>query len=128
LNDVWLQDEVYHTVVFLDYDGNVCHKYVIKHGEYLPEIPSNANYVAIFQGWKNTATGRKLDVRLPILENTTYQSMWIPAEYLILNGLAVANAELEDIDIEALEALVETAKEMKKAAEEQKADAEENDE
>ena len=128
LNDVWLQDEVYHTVVFLDYDGNVCHKYVIKHGEYLPEIPSNANYVAIFQGWKNTATGRKLDVRLPILENTTYQSMWIPAECLILNGLAVANAELEDIDIEALEALLETAKEMKKAAEEQKADAEENNE
>jgi hypothetical protein len=112
----------------LDYDGNVCHKYVIKHGDYLPEIPSNANYVAIFQGWQNAATGRKLDVRLPILENTTYQSMWIPAEYLILNGLAVANAELEDIDIEALEALLETAKEMKKAAEEQKADAEENDE
>jgi hypothetical protein len=54
--------------------------------------------------------------------------MWIPAEYLILNGLAVANAELEDIDIEALEALLETAKEMKKAAEEQKADAEENNE
>ncbi len=128
LNDIWLKDEVYHTVVFWDYDGKICHKYVVKHGEYLPEIPSSANYVAIFQGWKNVATGRKLDVRLPVLEDTTYQSMWIPAEYLILNGLAVANAELEDIDIEALEALLETAKEMKSAAKEQKAETETDNE
>ena len=128
LNDVWLQDEVYHTVVFLDYDGNVCQKYIIKHGEYLPEIPSAANYVAIFQGWQNTATGRKLDVRLPILEDTMYQSMWIPAEYLILNGLAIANVELEDVDIEALEALLETVKEMKKAAKEQETETEAADE
>ena len=128
LNDIWLQDEVYHTVVFLDYDENVCQKYTVKHGEYLPEVPSAANYVAIFQGWQNTATGRKLDIRLPVLENTTYQSQWIPAEYLILNGLAVANAELEEIDIEALEALLETAKEMKKAAMDQEAETEAADE
>ena len=128
LNDIWLQNEVYHTIVFLDYDGNICHKYVVKHGEYLPEIPSVANYVAIFQGWQNIVTGRKLDIRLPILEDTTYQSKWIPAEYLILNGLAVANAELEEIDIEALEALLQTAKEMKEAAMAQETETEAADE
>jgi hypothetical protein len=115
-------------VVFLDYDENIYHKYVVKHGEYLPEIPSAANYVAIFRGWQNTETGRKLDVRLPVLEDATYQSMWIPAEYLILNGLAEADAALEDIDIEALEALLEAAKEMKRAAMEQEAEAEASDE
>jgi hypothetical protein len=128
LNDIWLQDEEYHMVVFLDYDENIYHKYVVKHGEYLPEIPSAANYVAIFRGWQNTETGRKLDVRLPVLEDATYQSMWIPAEYLILNGLAEADAALEDIDIEALEALLEAAKEMKRAAMEQEAEAEASDE
>ena len=101
---------------------------MVKHGEYLPEIPSAANYVAIFQGWQNIVTGRKLDIRLPILEDTTYQSKWIPAEYLILNGLAVANAELEEIDIEALEALLQTAKEMKEAAMAQETETEVADE
>ena len=47
---------------------------------------------------------------------------------MILNGLAVANAELEEIDIEALEALLQTAKEMKEAAMAQETETEAADE
>ena len=116
LRDVWLEEQQYHTVLFLDYHGNTYKKYMVKHGEYLKEVPSIATYVAVFNGWQNVVTGRKLDVRLPILEDVAYQSTWINAEYLILNGLAVADAELSHVDVEALEALLESVKQMQESA------------
>lgn len=125
LRGVWMEETQYHTVSFLDYYGNTYNKYVIKHGEYLTEIPSIATYVAVFNGWQNVATGKKLDVRLPILENATYQSTWIEAEYLVQNGLALAEANIIDVDVDALEAFLEAVKQMQEAVGVE-AEAEEN--
>lgn len=126
LSDVWLKEQQYHTVLFLDYYGNTYKKYMVKHGEYLNEIPSIATYVAVFNGWQNVVTGRKLDARLPILEDVAYQSTWINAEYLILNGLDIADAELSHIDVEALEALLESVKQMREAAKSEVSESEES--
>lgn len=118
LSGVWLEEAKYHTVTFLDYYGQVYRKYRIKHGEYLTEIPVIAAYVAVFNGWKNTATGKGLDSRLPVLEDVEYESAWIDANLVLLNGLAMAGIDIEDIDIAALEALLEAAKAMQEGDDE----------
>lgn len=113
LSDIWLEEEQYHTVTFLDYYGSTYTMYKIKHGEYLTQIPDISAYVAIFNGWKNAATGKSLDMRLPVLEDAVYQSSWIGADILLLNGLAMADTDIKDIDVESLEALLDAVKKMK---------------
>lgn len=111
LNEIWLQDAQYHTVTFLDYYGNACDVYRVKHGGSLPQVPEISAYTAIFSGWYSTASGKRLDVRRPVLEDEVYRSDWIEMDMLLLNGLDMAQTELEGVDIEALERFVELLKE-----------------
>lgn len=111
-NEIWLEQQQYHTVRFLNYDGNVCETYRVKHGEYLTTIPDISSYVAIFNGWYSTDTGKALEIRLPVLEDTTYESKWIDINILLQNGLAASEMSVENIDIHELEILVEEIKDQ----------------
>lgn len=113
LSEIWLAEEQYHTVTFLDYYGSTYEVYHIKHGEYLTIIPDIATYVAVFNGWHDIANGKSLDIRRPILEDVTYQSSWIEASILLQNGLDAADIDVENIDIDALEMLVTLIKERR---------------
>lgn len=110
LNEIWLEDQQYHTVTFLDYNGEVYDTYRIKHGEYLTAPPSIATYVAIFNGWYSTASGKALQTRLPVLEDATYESRWIEVSLLLQNGINIADIDPNEVDIHALELLVDELK------------------
>lgn len=110
LKEIWLEGQQYHTVTFLDYYGNIYDRYEIKHGEYLTVVPEIASYVAVFNGWYSTSSGKALDERLPVLEDETYQSQWIEVSILLQNGLGSAGMDLEQVDISTLEMLVEEIK------------------
>lgn len=113
LNDAWLGEEQYHTVTFLDYNGRLCDKYRVKHGEYLPAVPTIASHVAIFNGWVSTTNGNPLDIRLPILEDAEYQSEWIDVGLILQNGVARAETNIDSINVEGIEALVEEIKRLR---------------
>lgn len=112
LNEVWLKEQEYHTVTFLDYYGNPCVQYEVRHGDYLKEAPAIATYVAVFSGWYSTETGKAYDSRLPVLEDATYESRWVDVSILVQNGLGAAELDAANVDIEALEMLIEELKRM----------------
>ena len=64
-------------------------------------------------------TGEFGNILVVILaNNVTIKSEWIDIDLLLLNGLELGDAELEDIDIETLEALLERAKQLQGEAKE----------
>ncbi len=97
----------------MDYYGSAYEVYQVKHGEYLTVIPDIATYGGIFNGWHDIANGKSLDIRRPILEDVTYQSSWIEVSILLENGLNIADIDIENIDIDALEMLVTQIKERR---------------
>lgn len=115
LEELWLKEEVYHTVSFLDYDGNLIQTYRVKHGEYLSQqIATPRCYVAVFTGWTNVFTGKAYDARLPILENSIYQSEWLSLDLLMQNGLNMAEMDVLQVDVDAMEDLLRFIKEKQK--------------
>ncbi len=110
LNGIWLEGRQYHTVTFLDASGQTYDTYQIKHGEYLTEPPNIATYGSIFNGWYSTASGKALQTRLPVLEDATYESRWIEVSILLENGLAIADIDPNEVDMDALESLVDELK------------------
>ncbi len=114
LDDLWCRGGVYHTVSFIGPSGEVCNSYSVKHGEYCSQIPTVTSLGAVFAGW--TSSGKKAyPDSMPILEDTVFESQWVDMDLLILNGLTLGDGELEDIEIETLEAILERAKQLKGA-------------
>lgn len=111
LNEIWLEGAEYHSVAFLDYEGRVCDVYRVRHGEYLPIVPEIACYAAVFNGWYSAYNGKPLDIRKPVLEDTTYQSAWIDLDILLQNGLGMAEMELQEVDVDMLENFVKLVRE-----------------
>ncbi len=121
LNDVWGGHAEYCTVDFLDYDGSVAHTYRVKRGEYLPDTPQLFHYAAVFAGWKSVENGLPFDIRLPILQDVTYESEWIEMEVLLENGLDLLKSDTEkyedipdwtQIPSEQLEGLIKYLREV----------------
>lgn len=112
LNELWLKEQEYHTVTFLDYYGNPCMQYEVRHGDYLTEIPDIATYVAVFAGWYSTETGKAYDSRLPVLEDVTYESRWVEVSILLQNGLGAAELKAAEVELETLEMLLEELRKM----------------
>lgn len=110
LNGIWLEEQQYHTVTFLDYYGGVYDQYLVKHGDYLTTPPYITTYVAIFNGWYSTTSGKALQTRLPVLEDVTYESRWIDVSILLQNGISIAELDPENVDIHAIEILVDELK------------------
>lgn len=115
LKDVWMEDAVYHTVTFLDYEGNVWEQYYVKHGDFLVEKPDVHSYLGLFAGWYSQETGQKLEMQLPVLENVTYRSEWVELNHVIANDLAVYGIDLQEVDIDELQAFVDAVKRMQEA-------------
>lgn len=113
LSDVWLQEQQYHTVTFLDYGGSVYKQYHIKHGDYFEDTPQIACFVAVFTEWVNEDTGKAFDTRLPVLEDATYASHWIDMNIIVQNGLGAADLDASKVDIEALESVIEELKKLR---------------
>jgi hypothetical protein len=117
LDDLWCQGAEYHTVTFLDQSGNICEQYSVKHGEGIRTIPKVSSLGAIFAGWKSNGED-VLYEGMPVFEDMTFESQWIDIELLLLNGLELGDADLEDIDAETLEALLERVKQLQGNTEE----------
>lgn len=117
LEEIWLQDEIYHTITFLDYYGDTYEQYTVRHGEQLDVIPEINTYAGIFNGWKSVDTGKLLDISIPILEDTTYQAEWIEASLLVQNGVNIAGINVDDIDLEDLISLTEAIKMLREKEE-----------
>lgn len=107
LQQVWQQHEKYYTVTFLDYYGNECNRYSVKSGEYLKQVPTVTTYVAVFDGWYSVEDGHALDVRLPVLEDKTYESHWIDLGLLLENGINAVDMEISDADPELFRQLAD---------------------
>lgn len=113
LRQFFLEETEYHTVTFLVVDGTQDMVYTIPHGGYMTvPVPSIASYEGIFAGWRNRDTGVVFDARLPILEDAVYEAQWIPADLVVLNGLAWADMDVQDVDVEGLQAMVNMIREM----------------
>ncbi len=111
LEDVWCKGGEYHMVTFLDENGNSFEQYSVKHGETIREIPKPTSVKAVFMGWKYNGED-VLYEGMPVYEDMTFESQWMDIDILLLNGVQLGDAELEDIDIETLEALLKRAKEL----------------
>ena len=115
LQEIWLEDTIYHNVTFLDYEGNLFETYRVRHGEYLEEyVPSPSCYAAIFAGWTEKETGKSFDSRIAVMEDAIYESVWLDLKLFLLNGLQLADMDLSKVNTDELEALVEIIKEEKK--------------
>ena len=98
-------------ITFLDENGNSFEQYSVKHGETIREIPKPTSVKAVFMGWKYNGED-VLYEGMPVYEDMTFESQWMDIDILLLNGVQLGDAELEDIDIETLEALLKRAKEL----------------
>lgn len=112
LQEVWQENKIYHTVTYLDYEGDAIGTYTVEHGGHLPQPPTTACYGAIFAGWRDADTGLTLETGLPVLEDRVYESCWVDVDLLLLNGLAFADLDAEEVDVDALEALVQELRKM----------------
>ncbi|MCM1542613.1 MAG: CotH kinase family protein [Blautia sp.] len=116
LQDVWLGEDNYCTVSFLDYYGNVYKTYQVKRGECFSEIPSISCYVAVFAGWYVQGENIPYISGLPILADVTYESRWIGIDILLQNGLGQLDMDLSQVDPETLENMAEVLREMQEMA------------
>lgn len=119
LQDVWLGQENYCTVSFLDYYGNVCAAYQVKKGQCLSEVPVVTSYVAVFAGWYVQGEDIPYVSGLPVLSDVTYESQWIGMDILLQNGLGELDMDLSQLDPEILENMAEVLREMQKTASEE---------
>ncbi len=116
LQEIWLEDTMYHTVTFLDYNNNVHKSYRVEHGAYITEsVPSPSSLEAIFYRWTNEDTGKSFDSRIMILEDTVYKSEWLDWNLLLLNGLAIAELDVSKVNAEEIERLAEIIREKQEA-------------
>lgn len=120
LQDVWLGEDNYCTVTFLDYYGQVYETYKVKRGECFSEMPVISTYVAVFAGWYVKGENIPYISGLPILTDVTYESRWIDMDLLLKNGLG--DMDLSQVDPEILENMAEMLREMQKAAQEDDAE------
>lgn len=127
LQDVWLGDENYCTVSFLDYFGNICASYKVKKGECLEEAPSVGAYNAIFTGWYVRGESIPYVPGLPVLEDVTYESDWIDIEIILQNGMNILDKDLSQMDPVILEHMAEVLREMQNGAQEAAKDLELSD-
>ncbi len=116
LQDVWLGEDSYCTVSFLDYFGNVCAAYQVRKGECLPEAPVVSCYVAVFAGWYVEGEDIPYVSGLPVLADVTYESQWIGIDLLLLNGLGELDMDLSQVDPAVLENMAEVLREMQETA------------
>ena len=116
LRECWLEDNDYCAVTFLDYYGNVYARYNIKRGEYLNTAPTISSFTDIFSGWYTADGDIIFDSRLPILQDITYESRWIPMDILLTNGLNISGMDVSQIDAEALQSMVDLIQELQKEA------------
>ncbi len=113
LKSLFLEETAYHTVTFWQNNAAESYVYTIPHGGYMTEpAPVITSYEGIFSGWVNKKTGTRYDARLPILEDTVYEAEWLPVDLLVLNGLGMAEINLQDVDVDALQAFVDMIREM----------------
>lgn len=119
LQDVWLGEDNYCTVTFLDYYGNVYATYQVKRGECLAETPPISAFVAVFAGWYVEDQNIPYISDLPILEDVTYESQWIGIDIILQNGLNDLNMDLSQVDPEIFENMAEVLREMQRAEQEE---------
>ena len=117
LQSIWEDNKAFHTVTFLDDYGNVYDEYSVLHGEYMAQIPHISSYVAVFNGWYSVESGKRLDLRLPILEDVVYVPRWIDANVLLQNGIAIADIDIESVDFDSMKALLDEVIRMKESVE-----------
>ncbi len=119
LQDVWLGEDNYCTVNFLDYFGNVCETYQVKRGECFFEAPPViSTYVAVFAGWYVEGENIPYISGLPILTDVTYESRWIDIEIILQNGLNNLDMDLSQVDPEVLENMADMLREMQNSVQE----------
>lgn len=113
LTDAWLNGTQYHTVTFLDYEGNPCRNYRVRHGDTLPEIPVINSYIAIFDGWRDEK-GKALIEWQPILEDTVFYSKWVDADLLAQNIESISGVDADQLDTEAMQAFINAVRMQQK--------------
>lgn len=86
LNNVWLEEEVYHDVTFV-VEGEPWQIYCIKNGKMAGEEPIPSKYSALFMGWL-TETGVPYDRYKPVYEDMVFYATWqeLPVTEVILSG------------------------------------------
>ena len=114
LDSYFAGENLYHKVVFCDYDGNICDTLYIKDGDCIENAPTLSCYEALFAGWINSKTREKLDIKQPIFEDTYYKSNWIDASLIVQNGCAQAEVDIKDVDLEQLRIFVDAVEELQK--------------
>ena len=119
LQDVWLGENDYCTVTFLDYFGNVYKSYQVKRGECFTEVPAISTYVAVFAGWYVQGENIPYISGLPVLEDVTYESRWIGIDIILQNGLNDLDMDLSQFDPETLENMADVLRQMQKNQEEE---------
>lgn len=116
LKEVWLEDEEYCRVVFLDYYGNVYDSYSVKKGECLTYAPVIATWVGVFNGWYKVGEDTPYDPRLPVYEDITYQARWIDLDIILQNGMNIAGIDAAQADPQVFFQLAELLEQKKKEA------------
>lgn len=86
LNEVWLEEEIYHDVTFV-VEGEPWQIYCIKDGVIAGEEPVPSKYSALFMGWV-TKTGVPYDRYKPVYEDMVFYATWqeLPVTEVILSG------------------------------------------
>lgn len=101
-----VNEDPYCYVTFYDSEGKLFASREVKRGEIIDDIPNCVSWVSIFDGWLDPNTGEYLNKDKRIYKDTAYYSQWVGIDLIVQNGLSMTNVNVDNIDVDALEMIV----------------------
>lgn len=111
LQNIWLGEDDYCTVTFLNEAGNICETYHVRKGEYIA-APSVSSDTSIFAGWYVQEEGIPYEAGLPVLEDVTYESRWIDIASVLQGEFNLQGIDPSQVDPEIFEQMADVVRGM----------------
>lgn len=111
LQNVWLGEDDYCTVTFLNEAGNICETYHVRRGEYIA-APTVTSDTAIFAGWYVQGEGIPYKAGLPVLEDAIYESRWINIASVLQGEFDLQGIDPSQVDPGVFEHMADALRRM----------------
>ena len=105
-----LHEDPYCSLSFYDSEGRLLTTKEVRYGECLDDIPIVTSWTGIFAGWYNIETDKLFTTRTKVYKDGSYRSAWLSVDLLVQNGIDATGVDVNNVNIQELEAIVEDIK------------------